>query len=42
MRWKAHLYEKSELNTSDQLNNIIKSRKCALQHKDLIQFENDF
>ena len=27
MRWKAHLYENSELNTSDPLNYIFKSRK---------------
>ena len=41
MRWKAHLYENSGLNTSNPLNYIFKSRKCLPQHKDLIQFEND-
>ena len=41
MRWKAHLYENSELNTSNPLNYIFKNRKCAPQHKDLMQFEND-
>ena len=42
MRWKAHLYENSGLNTSNPLNYIFKSRKCPPQHNDLIQFENDF
>ena len=41
MRWEAHLYENSGLNTSNPLNYIFKSRKCPPQHKDLIQFEND-
>ena len=41
MRWKAHLYENSGLNTSNPLNYIFKSRKCPPQHNDLIQFEND-
>ena len=41
MRWKAHLYENSELNTSNPLNYIFKNSKCAPQHKDLMQFEND-
>ena len=41
MRWKAHLYENSGLNTSNPLNYIFKSRKCPPQHQDLMQFEND-
>ena len=41
MRWKAHLYENSGLNTSNPLNYIFQSRKCPPQHNDLIQFEND-
>ena len=41
MRWKAHLFQNSGLNTSDPLNYIFKSRKCPPQHKDLMQFEND-
>ena len=41
MRWKAHLYESSGLNTSNLLNYIYKSRKCPPQHKDLMQFENE-
>ena len=41
MRWKAHLYENSGLNTSNSLNYIFKSRKCPPQHKDLMQIEND-
>ena len=41
MRWKAHLYENSGLNTSNLLNYIYKSRKCPPQHKDLMQFENE-
>ena len=41
MRWKAHLYENSGLNTSNPLNYIFKSRKCPPQHKNLIQFENN-
>ena len=41
MRWKAHLYENSELNTSDPLNYVFKSRKCPPQHKNLMQFAND-
>ena len=41
MRWKAHLYENSGLNTSNPLNYIFKSRECLSQHKDLMQFEND-
>ena len=41
MRWKAHLYENSELNASCPLNYIFQSTKYPLQHKDLMQFEND-
>ena len=41
VRWKAHLYENSGLNTSNLLNYISKSRKCSPQHKDLMQFENE-
>ena len=41
VRWKAHLYENSGLNTSNLLNYICKSRKCSPQHKDLMQFENE-
>ena len=41
MRWKAHLYENSGLNTSNPLNDLFKSRKSSPQHKDLMQFEND-
>ena len=41
IRWKTHLYENSQLNTSNPLNYIFKSRKCPPQHKDLMQFEND-
>ena len=42
VRWKAHLYENSGLNTSNPLNYILKSRKSPPQHKDLMQFENDW
>ena len=42
MRWKAHLYQNSGLNTSNSLNYIFKSKKCPPQHKDLMQFENGF
>ena len=41
MRWKAHLYENSGLNTSNPLHYIFKSRKCPPQLEDLVQFEND-
>ena len=41
IRWKAHLYENSVLNTSNPLNYIFERRKCPPQHKDLMQFEND-
>ena len=41
MRWKAHLYENSGLNTLNPLNYIFKNRKCQPQHKDLMQFENN-
>ena len=41
MRWKAHLYENSGLNTSGPLNYIFKSRICPPQHKDLMQSENE-
>ena len=41
MKWKAHLYENSRLNTSNPLNYIFKSRRCSPQHKDVIQFENN-
>ena len=42
VRWKAHLYENIGLNTSNPLNYILKSRKSPSQHKDLMQFENDW
>ena len=42
VRWKAHLYENIGLNTSNPLNYILKSRKSPPQHKDLMQFENDW
>ena len=42
MRWKAQLYENSGLNASDPWNYIFRSRKYLPQHKDLMQFENDF
>ena len=42
VRWKAHLYENIGLNTSNPLNYIFKSRKSPPQHKDLMQFENDW
>ena len=38
IKWKAHLYENSRLNTSNPLNYIFKIRRCSPQHKD-IQFE---
>ena len=41
LKWKAHRYENSGLNTSDSSNYIFKSRKCPPQPKDLMQFEND-
>ena len=42
MRWKAHLYENSGLNTSNPLNYIFKSMKYPPpQHKNLMQFQND-
>ena len=41
MRWKAHLYENSGLNTSNPLHYIFKSRKCPPELEDLVQFEND-
>ena len=34
LRWKAHLYDNSGLNTSNPLNYIFKSRKCSPQHQD--------
>ena len=42
VKWKAHLYENIGLNTSNPLNYILKSRKSPPQHKDLMQFENDW
>ena len=42
VRWKAHLYENIGLNTSNPLNYILISRKSPPQHKDLMQFENDW
>ena len=42
VRWKTHLYENIGLNTSNPLNYILKSRKSPPQHKDLMQFENDW
>ena len=41
IKWKAHLYENSVLNTLNHLNYFFESRKCPPQHKDLMQFEND-
>ena len=41
MRWKAHLFESSGKGQSNPLHYVFKSRKCPLQHKDLIAFEND-
>ena len=41
MRWRAHLHEKSGLNTSNPFNYFFKSRKFPPEHKHLMQFEND-
>ena len=41
MRWKAHLFENSDLRHSNLLHYIFKSRKSPPQHKGLIEFEND-
>ena len=41
MRWKAHLYENSGLNTLKSLNYIFRKRRFETQHKDLMQLEND-
>ena len=41
MRWKAHLFENSDLRHNNPLHYIFKSRKSPPQHKELIEFEND-
>ena len=41
MRWKAHLFENSDLRHNNPLRYIFKSRKSPPQHKELIEFEND-
>ena len=41
MRWKAHLYEINSYKATNPLQHVFKTRNCPLQHKDLIQFEND-
>ena len=41
MRWKAHLFENNNIQQSNPLHYIFKSRKTSPQHKGLIAFEND-
>ena len=41
MRWKAHLFENSDLRHSNLLHYIFKRRKSSPQHKELIELEND-
>ena len=40
MRWKAHLTYSNYIGHTNLLFHIFKSRKCPLQHKELIDFEN--
>ena len=40
MRWKAHLTDSNYVGHANLLFHIFKSRKCPLQHKGLIDFEN--
>ena len=40
MKWKAHLYENSGLNSPIPLNYNFKCRKCPLQHRDLTILQN--
>ena len=41
MRWKAYLFENSDLRHNNPLHYIFKSRKSPPHHKGLIEFEND-
>ena len=41
MKWKVYLFENNNIQQSNPLHYIFKSRKTPAKHKDLIEFEND-
>ena len=41
MKWKVYLFENNNIQKSNPLHYIFKSRKTPPKHKDLIAFEND-